>query len=201
MTNERKNKIKKIFYSVNPIVKTSFLKSQKIHSRDISELINDGYIKKIKTGYYIWTTIFEQLIDFEIVHMIIPDGVISLYSSAVFHELTTVNPTNISLTIPSDMIKPTLPSYPPVELFYCSKKYINLGVIDCKLEHMSVKIYDPERTVCDFFKYYDKTGNDVALEVLKNYMNSNKKNFQKLLEYATILKVKKYIKPYVEALL
>lgn len=73
--------------------------------------------------------------------------------------------------------------------------------MDYLLEDTTIKIYNPERTVCDFFKYSSKIGNDVALEVLKNYMVGNKKNLQRLLEYASKLRVKKSIKQYVEALL
>lgn len=201
MTEERINKIKAIFEQYKPVVKTAILRKNKICSRDIKELIDNGYVIKIKTGYYAWNSGFEELHDFEVIQGIIPTGVISVFSAAVIHELTTVNPMDISVTIPAKMIKPKLPDYPPIELFYTSNKNLELGMVEHPMEHMNVRIYNTERTVCDFFKYSGKVGSDVALEVLKSYMSRKNKNLQKLFEYAARLRVKKYIKPYVEALL
>lgn len=201
MTNDRREKIKKVFESNNLVVKTSLLRKNKVCSRDIAELIDSGYVKKIKTGFYAWNEYFEDLSDFEVVNRIIPNGVISVYSAASIHELTTVNPMNISVTIPNTMLKPTLPEYPPIDIFFTSNKYLLLGVMEFKTNNMLVSIYDPERTVCDFFKYVNRVGRDVALEVLKNYMMKKNKNLQLLFEYAGKLRVKKNIKPYVEALL
>ncbi len=201
MNIERLNKIKSIFEENKPIVKTAILRDNKINSRDLAELLEDGYIIKIKSGCYAWAEEFENYSDFEVIHGIIPRGVISVFSAAEIHELSTVNSTNICVTIPTKMLKPKLPEYPPVELFYISDKYLELGAVDYVMEHINIRIYNPERTVCDFFKYIDKVGNDVALEVMKNYMSRKNKNIQMLFEYATKLRVKKHIKPYVEALL
>lgn len=201
MNNDKLNKIRKIFELYKPIVKTATLRENKVNSRDIIELIESGYIIKVKNGSYAWADDFENYNDLEVIQGIIPEGVISVFTAAEIHELTTVNSTSISVTIPTKMLKPKLPEYPPVELFYISNKYLELGVIDYEMEHINVRLYNPERTICDFFKYSDKVGNDVALEVIKNYMSRKNKNIQMLFEYATKLRVKKYIKPYVEALL
>jgi len=201
MNNERLNNIRKIFEQYKPIVKTAILSENKVNSRDIAELIESGYIIKVKTSYYAWADEFEKFDNFEVVQGIIPEGVISVFSAAEIHELTTVIPANISVTIPAKMLKPKLPKYSPVELYYISNKYLELGVIDYEMEHINIRLYNSERTVCDFFKYLDKIGNEVALEVIKNYMSRKNKNIQTLFEYATRLRVKKYIKSYVEALL
>lgn len=201
MTHERINKIKDIFDEHSPIVKAAILRKHKICSRDITELLEKGYIVKIKTGYYAWNSVFHDLHDLEIIQALIPVGVISMFSAAVIHELTTVNPIEINVSIGAKMIKPKLPEYPPVELFYTSNENLHLGIEEHAMEHMKIRVYNPERTVCDFFKFSSKVGNDVALEVMKNYMLRKNKNLQLLFEYATKLRVKKYIKPYVEVLL
>ncbi|MGD9567495.1 MAG: hypothetical protein AB7V48_04135 [Sedimentibacter sp.] len=201
MNIERLNKIKNIFEKNKPVVKTGILRENKINSRDLAELLKYGYIIKIKNGYYALAEEFENYSDFEVIQGIIPKGVFSVFSAAEIHELSTVNSTNICVTIPTKMLKPKLPEYPPVELFYISDTYLELGVEDYAMENMNIRLYNPERTVCDFFKYSDKVGNDVALEVMKNYMSRKNKNIQLLFEYATKLRVKKHIKPYVEALL
>jgi len=108
---------------------------------------------------------------------------------------------DINVTIASRMIKPKLPDYPPIELFFTSNDNLDLGIEEHAMENMKVRVYNAERTVCDFFKYSSRVGNDVALEVIKNYMLRKNINLQLLFEYATKLRVKKYIKPYAEVLL
>jgi predicted transcriptional regulator of viral defense system len=92
------------------------------------ELTLKGYVIKIKAGYYCWNAGFDDLDDFEIVQAIIPSGVISMFSAAVIHEMTTVNPTGINVTIASRMTKPKLPDYPPVELFFTLNENLDLGM-------------------------------------------------------------------------
>ena len=80
------------------------------------------------------------------------------------------------------------------------QKMYEVGIVENVMPNTKIKVYDRERTVCDFFRMRNKLGEDIALEVLKSYM-SGPKNIQKLYEYAKILQIKSVIKPYVEALL
>lgn len=201
MKNERREKIVKMFQVYGPIVRTKTLREHKISSRDLEELITMGEIIKVKTGYYALNTVLAKLTDFEWIRQLIPNGIISVFSAASVYELTTVNPMLISVTISSKMIKPSLPDYPPIEFFFSSEANLLMGVSEFQMDGKSVPMYNRERTVCDFFKYRARVGNDLALEVLKNYMAGKEKNLSLLFEYAVKLRVKKYIKSYVEALL
>lgn len=80
------------------------------------------------------------------------------------------------------------------------EEYLSFGVIAQKAPNYTVRIYDQERTVCDFFRLRLQLGEDVALEVLKCYM-AGKKNIQKLYGYAKALRIQNVLAPYVEALL
>lgn len=201
MTEKRIELIKSIFKNSSYVLKTSKLRSLGISSRDIKELLGKNHIIKLKTGYYFWNEKLGDFSDFEIAKILIPRGVISVFSSANILELTTQNPMAICITIPTSYLKPVLPKYPPIEIFYSSDKNIGLGVIDFKSENMILPMYNAERTICDLFKYNDKISNDVALEALKNYMKRNDKNLQQLLDYAKKLRVKKKIKMYAEAMI
>lgn len=201
MTRKKIEKIKNIFKNNNYVVKTALLRKFDISSRDVKELLDSKYLKKLKTGYYFWDEKFDNFLDFEIAKMLIPDGIISVFSSAGILELTTNNPVSVCITLPASQLKPVLPKYPPIEIFYASDKNISLGLIDYQSENMVLPMYNAERTVCDLFKYNNKISNDVALEALKNYMKSKTKNLQLLMEYATKLRVRAKIKMYTEAML
>jgi len=57
-----------------------------------------------------------------------------MFSAAAIHELTTVNPMNISITIPMSMAKPKLPEYPPVEIYSIAYKNLELGIENYQIE-------------------------------------------------------------------
>lgn len=202
MTEHRMMKIREIFKNNYPIVKTCVLRSNKVCSRDIIELMESGCIVKVKTGYYAWKSEVEKLIDIELVQSIIPTGVISLQSAAQINGLANIDNCirPICMTISNTMIKPTLPENVSVRLFYCSEDKLSVGLINHQMQHRKVNIYNRERTICDFFKFPDKVENNIAKESLKLYMQRDDKNIQRLLQYASLLRVQKYIKPLVEVL-
>lgn len=202
MTEERILKIKEIFEKHYPIVKTCVLRENKICSRDITELTLLGYVAKVKTGYYAWKSNAEELCSIELVQSIIPTGIISLESAAKIHKLvnTDVKIESICVTIPTNMIKPILPALPRISLFYCSEEKFHVGLTSYPMEHRNINIYNIERTVCDLFKYPDRIENEIALGALKVYIERKDKNVQRLLEYASLLRVQKYIKPLIEVL-
>lgn len=200
MNQTRIKKIDTIFNSEGPIVRASILQANKFCSKDIAELVANDYLIKLKTGYYIKTATMVELSEIELASLLIPQGVVSLFSAAQYHNMTTVNPTAISITIPKDMRTPVLPEHPPINIYKTLQRVYEVGIEEASMQNTVVKIYDRERTVCDFFRMRLQFGEDVALEVLKNYM-SGKKNLQKLYEYAEVLQIKGVLRPYVEALI
>lgn len=197
MKKERIEEVKRLFMKRGPILKTVVLREHKISSRDIASLSANSLLEKVKHGHYRWN---DDQDDLELVQALFPQGVVSVFSAAVVHELTTVNPMSISITIPTNMFKPSLPEYPPVEIFFAAEEIMELGVEDYMVENNKIRLYNKERTVCDFFKYSGRVGSDMAMEVLKAYVSGENCNLQRLMEYAVKLRVRKYIKPYVEAL-
>jgi len=199
MTKQKIEKAKNIFFKHGPILKTVQLKNQKFHSREIAELSEKGYINKLKTGYYIWADTEKDLSDHALACGLIPNGVIYLNSAAAFYDLATVNPASITMAIPPRNINIKKPDYPPIELYPIYRNFA-LGIKEIN-DNGIMRIYNKERTVCDFFKNKNKVGNDIALEVIKSYMNQKSKNIQKLMEYAAIITDKRAMMAYVEALI
>jgi len=200
MTSRKLQFAQELFLAQGPILKTKILNENKFCSREIAELVHCGLIQKIKTGYYIWSKDENKLSDIETVASVIPYGIICRQSAAQIHDLTTVNPLVVSIAIPANRTRVAVPSHPPVELVPSSMQTFELGLITLKTEHMPVRVYDRERTVCDFFRKRNQLGEDLALEVLQNYM-AGQRNLQRLFEYAGKMRVKRVIRPYVEALL
>jgi hypothetical protein len=70
------------------------------------------------------------------------------------------------------------------------------------IDGVPVRIYSPEKTLADCFKYRNKIGLDVAIEALRTYRERlSKVNLQSLAAYARINRVQRVIRPYLEAIL
>ena len=67
------------------------------------------------------------------------------------------------------------------------------------MDGASVKIYTPEKTLADCFKFRNKIGIDVVLEALKLYKSRKKFDLKKLLMFSEVCRVKKIMMPYLEA--
>lgn len=65
---------------------------------------------------------------------------------------------------------------------------------------LPVKIYSREKTLADCFKFRNKIGMDVVLEAVKLHQTRNGFNLGELLKYASICRVEKVMRPYLEAL-
>ncbi len=199
MNSEKIKTAESLFQKCGPVLKTRLLRESGLHSRLIAQLISEGYIRKIRTGYYVWNTAETETSDIALCAASVPFGVVCLQSAAVLHELSTINPIAVSIAVPNNYLKVTLPEYPPIELFSYPRKTFDLGIDHLQLNSINIRIYDKERTVCDFFRKRKQLGDDLAIEVLKTYIQG-KVNLQQLFEYADALRVKSVMKPYVEAL-
>ena len=91
--------------------------------------------------------------------------------------------------------------YPPLRIFWFSGPAWSEGVETYRIDDTPVRIYGPEKSVADAFKYRRKIGLDVALEALKFYRQHQDFDVSKLLHYARVCRVEKVMRPYLEALL
>ena len=197
MTDKKRVRAESLFQTLGPVIKAGTLREHRIYNRDIAELMGNGDIQRLKSGYYIWNTAASDISDLGMVATLIPFGVICLQSAACFHELTTLNPLVVTVAIPANRTRISLPEYPPVELIAYPLSTFELGMTEISSH---IHIYDLERTVCDFFRKRQQLGGDLALDVLQTYMRGTR-NLQRLFDYAGTLRIKRVIKPYVEALI
>ena len=116
----------------------------------------------------------------------------------VQHDLTTQIPHRVYVALPIHAEKPRL-EYPPLRLFWLSRKTYSAGIETHELDAIPVKIYGIEKTIADCFKFRNIIGLDVALEALKDYRKREGFNIGILLNYARIERVEQVIKPYLEA--
>jgi predicted transcriptional regulator of viral defense system len=199
MKNQDK-KIRKTFADRNGFAATKDLLAVGIHPRDIRKMRDEGRIVRLRKGLY-------RLADIPLVSNqgfvdlahAVPEGVICLLSALSYHELTTFNPVKNSMAICRGSRQPRV-EHPPVEFYRFSKWQFEAGISHIRISNSEVRIYDPEKTVCDCFRYRGKLGLDVAKEGLAEYLKRRDRSLEKLLEYAGICRVKPLLKTWLDAM-
>ena len=130
----------------------------------------------------------------------VPGGVICLISALAFHELTTQIPHAVHVALPRGAEEPRL-THPPIKTYRFTGQAFSEGVETHELDGVIVRIYSPEKTLADCFKFRNKVGLDTVLEAIRFYRERKPVQVGDLMRYAGICRVKKIIRPYLEALL
>ena len=123
-----------------------------------------------------------------------------MISALSFHELTTQIPHEVHVALRRGAEEPRL-DYPPIRTYRFTDEAFTAGVEVHELEGMSVRIYSPEKTLADCFKFRNKVGLDTVLEALRLYRERRNVNVDAIMRYAEICRVKEVMRPYLEALL
>jgi len=182
------------------VFKTRDVRKLKIHTRNLSAMVNQGLLEKISRGTYRLSGRPQENPDIVNVASRVPKGVVCLISALAYHGLTTQIPREVYLAAARGTEMPRL-DYPPIHLFRFSKEALDSGIETHIIEGVPVRIYNPEKTLADCFKFRGKIGLDTAIEALKMYIRSKNKDINKLITYAKICRVENIMRPYLESLL
>lgn len=171
-----------------------------IHTRKVKEALDKDFIIKVKPGLYKLRyhrrDEFENFVD---IHKANNNAVICLTSALAYHELTTFNPSKITVAVPNNTDRFQL-DYPPMNVYFYRENIYKAGIEEVDRSYGSFKVYSKPKTVCDMFHYRNKVGEDLAFEGLRNYLNLPEANLNKLQEFMKICRVKTIMKPYLKAL-
>jgi predicted transcriptional regulator of viral defense system len=170
-----------------------------IARQQLSRLVAQGDVLRVARGIYIAADA-----DLSAHHSLaeackrVPSGVICLLSALAFHEIGTQGPHEVWMAID---FKARLPraGYSPIHFVRFSGPALAEGVTEQLIEGVTVRVYDPAKTVIDCFRYRNKIGLDVALEALRDCRRQRKCSNDDLWRYAQLCHVSKAIRPYLEA--
>ena len=194
-------KAKALFRCHCGLLRTSEALRLGIHPRTLYAMRDAGVLEQLSRGLYRLTELQPLgAPDLVAVARKVPAGVICLISALALHELTAQIPHAVYIALARGVEPPRL-DYPPVRMFWFTGDAFTEGVAPHTLDHVSVPVYTPEKTLADCFKYRHKLGLDVAVEALKLYRQRKRLRLDELLRCARICRVEKAMRPYVEALL
>ena len=130
----------------------------------------------------------------------VPNGVVCLISALSFHDLTTQIPHEVHVALASGAEEPRL-EHPPIRTYRFAGQSFTEGVETHNLDGVGVRVYGPEKTLADCFKFRRTIGLDTAVEAIRFYRERGSVSVDELMRYASICRVKKVIQPYLEAIL
>lgn len=188
----------RIFKEHQGVMRTAEALHAGISPRTLYYMRDEGYLTQLERGVY-------QLQDKEplsnpdlvIVARKIPEAVVCLISALDLHDITDEIPHKVHIALPRTSRNPTL-DYPPVNVYRFSDKTLSAGVDAKQFDGISVKVFNPAKTIADCFKFRNQIGLDVAIEALKRGVNEGKASYGDIVKYAKLCKVEKVIKPYLE---
>jgi predicted transcriptional regulator of viral defense system len=189
-----------IFRQQGGMLSTSEAMRLKIAPRTLYALRDSGTLTEVARGLYRLAELPPlSEPDLVIAARKIPKGVICLISALAYHELTTQIPHVVHVALPMFTEKPRL-VYPPLKFYWISGKAYSAGIETHSVDGASLRIYDPEKTMADCFKFRNKVGLDVTLEALKRCSQRPEFRLDRLLAYARLDRVSKVMQPYLEML-
>lgn len=197
----KKTLAKNVIENAKGIAKTADFIAAGLSKSDISNLCNNGYIERVRHGYYSFVgtndTSEEQLIQ-----ILLPEAIVCVESALFHYGYSDFAPRVWTLAVPRTMTKTKINmeaiAYKP---YYIQNKLHELGKTFAEFDGVTLPIYDRERTICDCFKYRTKLDNEIFNKAVNAYVADNKKNLSNLSKYAKEIKVYKKVMELMEVLL
>ena len=190
-----------IFKKHGGILRTSQALRAGIHPGTLYAMRDSGKLDVISRGVFRLSDIpplgYPDLVT---VATRVSQGVICLISALAFHELTTQIPHEIHVALQRGAEEPRI-DYPPVKTYRFTGEAFTAGMDIHDLDGIGVRIYSPEKTLADCFKFRNKVGLDTVIEAIRFYRERKKIKVDDLMRYASICRVNKTMRPYLEAIL
>ncbi len=167
------------------LIYTIELNNMGIYSKDIGELINAGYIERVKQGCYRIVAHTENHSEAKLIGQLYPDGIICMTTALFYYGYSNRTPLAWDIAIDRNASKARFNiDYPYVKPHYIDKTHLGYGVGDAEYEDCTLKIFDKDRLICECIKHENKMEREIYNTAIINYINDTTKNISNLLEYA-----------------
>ncbi|MBN1552685.1 type IV toxin-antitoxin system AbiEi family antitoxin domain-containing protein [bacterium] len=130
----------------------------------------------------------------------IPRGVGCLLTALRFHNLTTEQPNEIWMAVERSMNPNFRMDDLPVRIVRMSGVSFSEGIENHYVDGIPIRIYSIPKTIADCFKFRNRIGLDVALEVLKECRQEKRCTNEEIWYFAKICRVARIMRPYLEAI-
>ncbi|NLK95292.1 MAG: type IV toxin-antitoxin system AbiEi family antitoxin domain-containing protein [Clostridiales bacterium] len=158
----------------------------------IIKLVRMGELKRLERGIYTSNNIDDKLYRLQTKH----SKLVFSHSTALFLYKLIDEILPYEVTVPAGYNSQNLKES-GIIVHSVKKELYDLGICYVKNQYgREIKTYDIERTICDILKKRNQIDISTLTRILKVYGSCNKKDFNKLMKYAEILRVSKILNIY-----
>ncbi len=188
---------KSIFDKYGGMMRTTQLAEEKIFYPQREKLIADGYVEKIRRGYYQWIDPDDFSEVRTVIHLF-PDAILCMDTALRYYGYSDRTPGNWHLAVSKDSGKSRFKiDYPFVKPYYVEPAVLELGLTTGTMDGHAIRIYDKDRLICDCLRYRNKMDKEIFNKAIQKYIADPEKSIPKLMEYAGPLRVKKLAKDLI----
>ena len=183
------------------IAKTADFIAAGLSKQDVCALCNDGYIERVRHGYYALAEANDASEE-QMIQTLLPEAIVCVESALFHYGYSDFAPRVWTLAVPRTMTKTKINmdaiTYKP---YYIQNKLHELGKTFADFDGVILPVYDRERTICDCFKYRTRLDNEIFNKAVNAYVADDNKNLSNLSKYAKEMKVYKKVMDLMEVLL
>ena len=188
---------KSIFDKYGGMMRTTQLAEEKIFYPQRVKLIADGYVEKIRRGYYQWINP-DDFSEVGTVIRLFPDAILCMDTALRYYGYSDRTPGDWHLAVSKDSGKSRFKiDYPFVKPYYVEPAVLELGLTTGTMDGHAIRIYDKDRLICDCLRYRNKMDKEIFNKAIQKYIADPEKSIPKLMEYAGPLRVKKLAKDLI----
>lgn len=188
---------KEIFDRYGGMMRTTQLAEEKVFYLQRQKLIEEGYIEKVRRGYYQWID-HEDFSETGTVIRLFPDAILCMDTALRYYGYSDRTPGEWHLAVSKDSGKSRFNiDYPFVKPYYIEPTVLELGLTKGNMDGYEIRIYDKDRVICDCLRYRNKMDKEIFNKAIQNYIADPEKSIPKLMEYAGPLRVKKIVKDLI----
>ena len=191
------NDIKELFRRYGGMMKTAQLTKEKVYYSDITYLVREGVIEKVRRGYY-------QLLDDDSLSEVVtitrlfPDGIFCMDTALRHYGYSDRTPAEWHMAVNkySNRTRFKL-DYPFVKPYFVAPEVLEIGLCEQEIDGCKVKMYDKERVICDCLRYRNKMDKEIFNKAIQAYVGDTSKSIPKLMEYSVPLRCQKLVKDLI----
>ena len=185
------------FIQNNYIMTTAELLEAKLYYADIKQLLDEGFIERLRRGYYHWIEDDGES-EIVIINRLFPDAVLCMETALFYYQYSDRNPSEWSFAIDKNVSKlRTNIDYPFIKAYRMERQLLTLGETNGEIDHHTVRIYDRDRTICDVLRNMNKMDKEIFSKAIQGYVADPKKSIPNLMKYAQVLRVQKKVSEWI----
>ena len=196
---KRYEQLDKLIADHDGIVQTSQVVAEGISKPVFYDYIKEKKLEQVAHGVYASADAWIDAL--YLIHLRCEQAVFSHETALFFHNLTDREPAQYSITVKTGY-NPTRLKADGVQVYTVKPELHAVGRTTAQTPFgRLVPVYDMERTICDLIRSRKGIEIQTFQDAIKQYVQRKDKNLRTLMQYASLFRVEKILRQYLEVLL